>query len=55
MTQIDGKYILGAGQTVTALISISNPRGDGVPVDGIWSISYDLKVIKVSGIPGTLS
>jgi hypothetical protein len=49
MTQVDGKYILAAGDTATATFTINNPRGDGVPVMGHWSISYDPTVIKVSG------
>jgi hypothetical protein len=49
MTQVDGKYVLAAGETATATFTINNPRGDGVPVTGIWSINYDPTVIKVSG------
>jgi hypothetical protein len=48
MTQVDGKYILAAGQTVTATFTIGYPREDDVPVAGIWSIGYDPTVISVS-------
>jgi uncharacterized delta-60 repeat protein len=49
MTQVDGKYILAAGETATATLTINYPREDDVPVAGIWSISYDPTVISVSG------
>jgi hypothetical protein len=49
MTQVDGKYILEAGKTATATLTINYPREDDVPVAGIWSISYDPTVISVTG------
>ena len=48
MPVVDGKYVLGAGQTKTIMLTLDNPRGDGVPATGKWSVSYDPKVMKVS-------
>jgi hypothetical protein len=48
MTQVDGTYVLGAGKTATLTLTIQNPRGDGVPVMGQWSVSFDPRIISVS-------
>jgi hypothetical protein len=48
MTQVDGTYVLGAGKTATLTLTIQNPRGDGVPVMGHWSVSFDPTIISVS-------
>jgi hypothetical protein len=55
MTKVDDTYVLGAGETKTLTFTIENPRGDGVPVAGVWSLNYDPSKIKVSGddnLPG---
>jgi autotransporter-associated beta strand protein len=49
---VDGKYVLGVGQTTTVDLTLHSPRhegpgGDGDPVWGIWSLNFNPGDIKV--------
>jgi uncharacterized delta-60 repeat protein len=49
MKEVDGKCVVKAGQTTTVTVTLDNPRGDGCAVTGIWSLSYNADVIRVTG------
>ena len=41
------KSILGVGQSETTTLVLQNPRGDGVPVTGYWTLNFDRSQIRV--------
>jgi uncharacterized delta-60 repeat protein len=52
MTQVDDKYVLGAEQSATLMLNLEDPRMDGVPVTGVWSLDYEPSLLKVTTAGG---
>jgi len=41
------KSIMAVGDSETTTLTLQNPRGDGVPATGYWTLSFDRSVIRV--------
>ncbi len=44
--------VLAIGETTTATLTLQNPRGDGVPTTGYWTLCYNDSVIDVFDADG---
>ena len=50
MPVVDGYNTMGVGQLKTVTLTLQNPRGDGAPFTGFWSLGFNPDVLDVFDI-----